>query len=135
MENMSIDKFRAKTAGYLLVELLISVAIISGASLFILRYQWEIVLSQNNALQRAKAIDHTIAFLEKIYETKTIVQSLSKVANNYTIEIKSTKLQANHKIFGGYEGKIDNFTKFTVTTRWRDVSGKERSFCIVSGMV
>jgi len=138
---MSIDKFERKIGnnafqakGYLLIELLIAVSIISGVALLVLRYQWNIIQIQHNALRRSKALDYAVSWLEQISQKSNIPPFLQKEVDGCRLAIKTGSMQVKSKPFANVL-PVTNFKKLTLEAKWKDVAGKERSFCIVTGMV
>jgi len=141
MENMSIDKFERKiefkvlqSDGYLLIELLIAVSMLSGVALLVFRYQWNIIQAQQNALRRSKAIDHAISWLEKISEKSDISPLLKKEIDGCKFTIKTSPVHVKYKPFKNVV-PVTNFKRVTLEAKWADVAGKEKSFCIVTGII
>ena len=150
-KNMSIDKFIAKIftkasvrspfGGFMMIELMFSILIIICSTLLIFRYNSAIIVLNEDAYCRMKAIDYTASLMDKISYHKQLPKILRSQEGRFSSEIhivgfdfKKARGTLSNNLVNESEKNIQGFKKLSIVTRWKSGAGSDRSFKIVAGV-
>jgi len=133
--------FRASSsmenAGFMLIELLVAVAIFSGTTFLLFRYQWNIVKLKKDACLRLRAIDRCTSWVEEIIVEKRLPIDCHKKKDEYELDLCVDLLKiVRHNLPENLVlDELDSYRKISVTAKWKSISGKKNRFDIVTGVI
>lgn len=140
-------KFKMKK-GFLLIELLIALAILSGLIVIVTTQIWLNLKLQKEAQLRMNAINAAISTAEKFVSEKKIFFGEHKEANGITIIVQPKNIQILQKTIDSElpvltQAKINNqsimskikFEPISITAKWKSLNGKIEKVCLLTGIL
>lgn len=125
--------------GFLLIELVISIALLSSIAATLAYYQWHTVLLYQEATMYTKVLHAATNWLEEIVETQQLPSKNNVEHQGYTLRLSHVQLPvptfSNNSIkkLVGKDNPHFAYVKLDVT--WQSLTGKQKNCAITTGCI
>jgi len=141
-----LNVFLSKGKGFLLIELLVALAILSGLTLVVSSQIWQSIKLHKEAELRLSALNCAVSLLDQIAKQKQITSMSKTTQDGISVVVDKANVAIDQKkidqiVFPAgqkYEEKGEPFWLFEfvqLTVRWKNLSQKKESMRFLTGLL
>lgn len=136
MLNWSADRIMLPVKGFLIIELLVAMAIMSIVIGTIAGYQWATISAQQDAKRHLQAVTIASSKLEAVLAQKHLSVTPTEECDDFIVtwHVQTSQLPKIEQLSQPIIGKKPLFATIAVSVQWHSVRQALRSVTLTAGM-